>query len=290
MSRDASATLGSEPLTLMGDGGGASTASYPPPKRRYEACPNSAGWLHGVCEHGNQRWVRLRCKRRDCPVCGKIRKELIAYRIRFGIEHFGGPSAWFVGTWTYDVPKPYAVKTQQLFIRWLRRDMGIPVEYASVWEQHRSGRLHLNLVLSPWQYIPQRLLSEKWRAFGGGPIVWIEYIEPGIEQELSKLRIKFSNYLAKFEQMVKEGRGINYSKGWPKIPSNPMQRRGLINWYWYPSWHDDVEQLEQDIDNAFYLEVQPGEYTLAGELETCDCFQYTLNNDLRAHRARDDPS
>lgn len=284
MSRDSCATLASPPLTSINNdkGGGNIATATLFSASRHEQCPNAQGWLRGRCVHGNERWVRLSCKRRDCPVCGEIRRRKISYRIQFGLEILGD-GAWFVGTWDYDVPKKEAVKTQNKFIRWLRRDIGIDVQYAATWELHKSGRLHLNLILSPWTYINQRTLSQKWSAFGGGPVVWIERVDGGISNEVTKLRYKLGNYMAKFEQQVKEGRGINYSKGWPKIPSNPLQRMGEITWVWLRSDYPEAEELEQSIDLGFYSEIAPGEYSLCGEVESCNCFHYSLT----PHKPRD---
>ena len=250
-----------------------------PVKDKRASCPQTAGWLRGKCRHGNERWIRLSCKRRDCPVCGELRKRRIAWRIEYGLNILGN-GAWFVGTFDWDIPKELAIKTQNHFIRWLRRDQGINVQYAAVWELQKNGRLHLNLILSPWRYLDQRLLSQKWVTFGGGPVVWIEKVEGGISLEVSKLRYKLGNYMAKFEQMVLEGRGINYSREWPKPPKDITQRIGHINWVWLADSYDEVEIFEEDMAAGMFAEIAPGEYSLYGLPEECNCFQYS-------HKPRD---
>jgi len=249
-----------------------------------KACPQAAGWLRGTCEHGNERWIHLSCKRRDCPVCGEIRKRKISWRIEYGLQVLGN-GAWFVGTWDWDIPKDEAIKTQNKFIQWLRRDQGIRVEYAATWELTKNGRLHLNLILAPWLYINQRKLSEKWVNFGGGFVVWIEKVEGGISTEVTKLRYKLGNYMAKFEQQVRTGRGINYSRNWPRPPDDPTHRIGRITWVWLSPSYDDSEIFESELERGIWAEILPGEYSLCGEPELCDCFQFVSSQPFSLARS-----
>ena len=49
--------------------------------------------------------------------------------------------------------------------------------------------------------------------------------------EAAKSREELAGYLGKWEQMVMTGRGVAYSKGWPKLPENPfLGRKGAISW------------------------------------------------------------
>lgn len=238
-----------------------------------EVCPDSS-WLKGVCEHGNVRWLKLPCKRRTCEVCGKERKHLLAWRIALGIEKLGGENGagWFVGTFDYDISKGEAVKVQNKFIRWLRARAGSRVEYASVWEVTRKGRLHSNLVFAPWQYIPQAVLSAKWERFGGGKRVWIERVPGGIGVEVAKSRERIGNYMAKFDQMVLNGRGVNYSKGFPKLPDREVAKReGFIKWHWVGSLEGEADIFESELQLHYWVEVAPGEFAwYLGE--NCHCF------------------
>lgn len=238
-------------------------------RRDREVCPNYSGWLRGRCEHGNERWIRLSCKRRDCPVCGQVRKRRIAGRVAHGLRTLGD-GAWFVGTFDYDIPKAEAVKVQNKFIQWLRRDLGMPVQYAATWELTKEGRLHLNLVISPWNYISQRRLSSQWLALGGGFVVWIERVTSNIAYEVTKL----GNYMAKFEQQVQTGRGITYSQGWPRIPDDPTKRLGHIDWVWLSPSFNEAEIFEAEIDQGVWSEIYPAEYSLCGEHEACSCFEF----------------
>lgn len=235
----------------------------------------SAGWLRGVCEHGTTRWIRLRCKRRTCEVCGEERRRMIAWRISHGIEVLGRDegAAWFVGTFAKDVPKVDAVKTQGKFVRWLRKELGYQVEYAATWEVTKAGRLHLNLILAPWKYIPQKRLSEKWRGFGGGPVVWVQWVSPGIGVEAAKARQSLGAYLGKWEQMVKTGRGVAYSKGWPKLPENPIpERKGKISWQWVGELSQESALFWYERELGHWLEVCPGEWAFTSG-EDCACFE-----------------
>lgn len=209
-------------------------------------------------------------------MCGVVRKRRIAWRVQYGLETLGH-GAWFVGTFDWDIPKKEAVKVQNKFIQWLRRDEGYKVEYAATWELTAKGRLHLNLVLAPWRYVSQRVLSDKWVTFGGGMVVWIERVqqERAIANEAIKMYSKLGNYLAKFEQQVKEGRGITYSRGWPKPPDNPLHRRGHIRWVWLDNSYDEAERFETEIEDGIHTEVLPGEYAVL-ENTPCSCFDFCL--------------
>jgi len=222
-------------------------------------------WLRGTCHHGTVRWLYIPCKRRGCPVCGVKRRRLIAWRIAEGIKSFGG-AAWFVGTWDRDVSKAEAIKTQAKFIRWLRGYLGYVIEYAATWEVTKRGRLHLNLILAPWIYVPQRLLSAKWQRFGGGRVVWVKLVGKEVSGEVSKASVwEAANYFAKFEQMVSEGKGASYSEGWPKLPDvGCLERKGQVKWEYH------------DFFNPYILgrwrEVRSCEFAfVAGEV--CDCFE-----------------
>ena len=252
-----------------------------------EVCPD-AGWLLGECKHGTKRWVILACKRRTCPVCGEMRKHRISWRIQLGIEQLGGDrgGAWFTGTFAFDIKKKAAVKVVGKFIRWVRhpgkkeeRDPQPDLEYASTWEVQKNGNLHVNLVMAPWSYIAQRELSAAWRRFGGGPVVWIQRVGAGIGHEVAKDRKRIGNYVAKWDQMVLQGRGVTYSKGWSKLPSDPrVQREGDIDWRWVgsKSFEDTIFNYERE--HGHWLELGPGEYGSAYG-EECECFK--LKSELK---------
>lgn len=240
----------------------------------FNPCPD-AGWMVGVCEHGTTRWVRLACKRRTCPVCGDTRRRLIAWRIARGIDYLGGKegAGWFVGTFSHDISKKAAVKVQGKFVQWLRRDMGIPVQYAATWEVTKSGRLHLNLVLAPWEYVPKKLLGAKWQAFGGGPVCWIKRVAAGVGVEAAKAQEGMGTYLAKWEQMVLNGKGATYSKLWPKLPSNPMaERQGKIYWRFHSDYHVEPRLFWYEVELGYWCQASPIEFRKV-DPEPCSCFE-----------------
>lgn len=243
--------------------------------KKIERCKNSV-WIQGKCEHGSTRWYQVPCKKRGCPVCGQIRRKRIARRIAHGIIEKGDNAAWFVGTFNRDIKKNSANKIVAKFVRWLRKYTGKRIEYASTWELHESGRLHVNLVLSPWTYINQRYLSKRWERFGGGRVVWIKRVTSKIGLEMAKVTPvwKCANYFAKFEQMVLEGRGACYSKGWPKLKdSGQVERIGKI------SWTLAKFPFRKEIPPRMFWEEKqlPGEW---GQIhEYCNCFHLKKNKE-----------
>jgi len=241
---------------------------------KVEICPD-AGWLLGECCHGTKRWVILSCKRRGCPVCGELRKHRISWRIQLGIEQLGGDlgGSWFTGTYEYHISKKAAVRVVGKFVRYVRGRLGYHAEYASTWEVQKNGRLHVNIIFAPWSFIPQAELSRVWHRFGGGRRVWIQRVGAGIGHEVAKDRKRIGNYVAKWDQMVLYGRGVTYSKGWPKLPSDPrVQRQGQIDWRWVGSKSFDDTIFNYEREQGHWLEMGPGEFGSAYG-EECDCFK-----------------
>ncbi|MBT9133069.1 MAG: hypothetical protein DDT33_01600 [Firmicutes bacterium] len=246
----------------------------------YRVCDSpKAGWMKGQCQcvTGTVRWIKLSCKKRMCPICGAIRRGKIAGRIRKGIDEIGGKdgAGWFVGTFKKDIEKEVAVRVQGRFVKWLRKNLPERIEYAVTWEVTKKGRLHINLIMCPWIYIPQKKLSEKWEAFGGGNRVWIKRVFGDIGSEASKSRLAVDGYLVKWEQMVLAGRGVTYSKGWPKLPSPFVGRKGVIEWRWVGEKDKKLDGLNEflsEVRVGYWVETEPGEWKRTGS-EDCDCFE-----------------
>ena len=241
-------------------------------------CPH-ASWLRGECEeHGNIRWILRPCKRRSCPVCGPKRRARVAARIAQGIADLGGEAgaAWFVGTWPTDVDKPTAVKALARFIAWVRRNQPARPEYAVTWELTLRRRLHVNIILAPWHYVPQADLSAAWQRVGGGRVVWVQRVGAGVGVEAAKSRSQVSAYFAKWEQQVPTGRAATYSKGWPRPAEPPLQRQGKITWV--PEHLTDQDSLGSSLDFqverhlGWWYETRPGEWARANG-PWCTCFQ-----------------
>lgn len=244
-------------------------------------CPN-AGWLRGRCkEHGTERWVKMPCKRRGCEVCGKERKKRIAWRIAQGVESLGGDgpeggAGWLVLTYDRDVTKQEAVEMEAQFIQWLKRfckrEFGFVPEWAKVWERTKNDRLHTNVICAPWHYIPQKVLAAKWNSLGGGRVMWIERVGAGIGVEAAKSREKIGNYVSKWDQMEVYGRGVSFSKGWPKLPKPAsVPRRGEIAWQFVGGVSEEGKLHWYDSELGHWKEVTPGEWASA-DPEPCDCF------------------
>ena len=214
---------------------------------------------------------------------------MIAWRIARGIDELGGAAGisgrgagWFVGTFAGDISKKEAVKVQGKFIRWLRKELGYKVEYAATWELQPSGRLHLNLILAPWVYVPKKVLDAAWQRFGGGKRTWIKWVGGGVGVEAAKAREGIGGYLSKWEQMVQVGRGAAYSKGWPKLPENDFEgRRGVITWRWVGELSDEGRIFRDwDLALGYWAEVAPGEYKWCLG-EDCDCFELPTRDGWR---------
>lgn len=272
-----SSFLPGEEQTHGGGGGGSpSLVGYCITQQKHvdsdkeKTCPDGR-WSVGNCRHGTTRWVYIPCKRRTCPICGVKRRKRIAWRVAEGVDRLA-PAAWFVGTFSYDIEKKQAVKVQAKFVRWVREYVGHKVEYAATWEETKRGRLHLNMVLAPWSFIPQKLLSEKWERFGGGKRVWIESVGSEVGNEVTKSKWQVANYFAKFEQMVLEGKAATYSKGWPQLlAAAQVKRKGEITWSsWGGTFDDETRVFLSELKLHYWREIREREYAFL--FESCDCF------------------
>lgn len=184
-----------------------------------------------------------------------------------------------MGTWAQDVDKPTAVRAVTRFVARLRRNSRHRLEYACTWELTKRGRLHVNLIIAPWTYIPSTTLARWWQDVGGGPNIWIKRVGAGIGQEAAKSREDAAYYFAKWEQMVKTGRAANYSKGWPKLPDTdaPLRRGHIIyeQEQQRPSWMSPPELDPNDIQLRLWTETHEHEWQ-SRLMPRCDCFDYVL--------------
>jgi len=249
--------------------------------------PCKAGtWVKGVClRHGNVRWAYHPCKKRNCPVCGPERRKKVAWRIAQGILTLGGErgAGWFIGTWTWDIPKKLAVQKVAHFLQHLRRQVEPSLQYACTWELTARGRLHVNLIMAPWTYIPQKRLSAWWQDVGGGKVVWVKRVGEGIGVEAAKSRQRAADYFAKVEQQVETGRAACYSKMWPKLPEDPRpERAGLITWTpenRVPEGEDGVAIFMAERQLGWWHEVSPDEWAPSYAPCNCGCFQLRFPQD-----------
>jgi len=255
-------------------------------------CPHG-GWLKGICkEHLTERWIKMSCKCRTCEVCGQERKEKIAWRISRGIGVLGGEdgAGWHVLTFDKQVVKAEAVRISNQYIQWLtrycRRVYSMVIEWAKVWEIHKSGRLHLNLIVSPWRFVKQTVLARKWHDLGGGSVMWIERVGCGIGNEAAKASYRIGKYFAKYDQMVLTGRGVSYSKGFPQLPHDAkVPRRGEIDWQFVGSYSAEGILHWYETELGHWEELTMGEYR-SFDGEKCDCFEFQFSPVKRARYIR----
>ena len=207
-----------------------------------------------------------------------------------GIEKLGGTSGagWQVLTFDEDIGKRKAVRIGNQFCQYLsryfRRMFGFNPEWVKTWETHRNGKLHLNLLMCPWRFVPQKLLATKWHKLGGGIVTWVERVGAGIGVEVAKARTGIGAYLGKLDQMVRYGRGICYSKGWPKLPSEPKPPRiGEIDWSFIGNFSQEGIEHWYDTGLGYWQEINAGEYKSIVP-ESCDCFEFGLNRVKMAKR------
>jgi len=250
----------------------------------YEDCPNPRLVL-GECEHGHQHMVLKRCKSRGCEYCGPLGRYQIAQRIAYGVRKFW-PCSWHVLTFATVAAeesewKPVAVRMLADYVSWLREKMGMPdLQYAATYELTQRGRLHINLIAGPWIYIPQHVLQARW-----GAQMWVFRIRDdgsiGKEAAKSYSPEALGSYLSKLEQSVPNewGRRVSYSKGWPKLDSDPWERKGIINWR--HEWElkpSELAAFEFEKERGWWLPVYVGGVCLLREWvnllapHSCDCF------------------
>jgi hypothetical protein len=181
-------------------------------------------------------------------------------------------------TFPNDVDKETAVDRLGAFVRWLRKR--IPwAEYAATYEVTKRGRLHINLVVGPWVYIPQRDLQDAWsRALKvDRAIVHVRMVHhrdgqaSSVAAEVAK---SLSGYLAKLEQSVSEDRRVSFSRGWPRVEHAGAERVGNI--VWHPASPEEAERFEVERKLGDWV-LRQGEWCKARHLpgsETCRCFDF----------------
>lgn len=258
------ATVGGAQLPLMGGS----------PCRR-------GRWVSGKCPHGRARLIKVPCKKRDCEVCGEVLRQEKAERIAYGVDSImseGGRVAILVLTFREDVTKVEGVRRLGRFITQLRK-VNPGMEYVATFELTKRGRLHINLVIGPWKYIPSAKLRALW-----GARLSVEYVREGslVAKEAAK---SLQGYVTKLEQLVPQewGRSISFSRGWPKPPEKePDPDEPDITW----SRLSDAmgECLDVSFQRGYLLSVRDGVYAWAKEPQTlamCSCFEKLDGAQLR---------
>jgi len=278
-----------EYLHKSADGEGLTPPTTAQDVDRTHPCDNWRS-IRGSCAHASTRWLYVRCKRRDCAGCSKVRQWKHASRIANGVRTIGVQRCAFM-VLTYGDPlsadpeyKPEAVKLENSFIRWLRAEQkklgNDRMEYAKTWEiQPRSQRLHTNLIVGPWIKLDVDLIRERW-----GSRISISWVkdDQAVSREATKAQSPdgLSTYLTKIEQMVPDDwhRAISFSKNFPKLTAlDPPERVGEIRW-------ESERDLEPGALAAFlhekgqgwWIETEKGsgEFYDGVKDERCRCFDW----------------
>jgi len=262
--------------------------SHPSPDNSHYGghCPHpQAG--RGVCgSHGNVKHQYFPCKKRDCEVCGPNGRLAIAKRIAWGVRFFGiNNCVWMVLTFDTTLAerswwKKVAVRRLGALVEWLRKKRGMPaLQYVATYELTKRGRIHINLLVSHWRFVPQALLNHRWDSF-----VWVQAVlDPGIGMEMSKAYGPegLAAYLMKLDQAVggEWGRRVSFSKGWPKLPGdaddvapapisfNPSDAVGHVTW----DILTEAELWGERRDKGS-VELAPGHWRVGGWNPDCRCF------------------
>jgi hypothetical protein len=124
-------------------------------------------------------YLKLYCKRWDCPVCGpkranKLKKAITNKAIDLNLRRFV--------TLTLD-PNNCSAENSIEHIRncwnklrtYLKRYCKKSISFIAVLELQKSGYAHLHILVS--EYINQKWLSEAWESLGGGKIVDIRWVD-----------------------------------------------------------------------------------------------------------------
>jgi len=270
-----------------------------------EICPNGR-YLLGKCGHA-KRWLWVPCKKRSCKVCGPAGRAKMAERIAWGVG-LTGSVAFMVLTFKPDdkrstEPQLKALANKKLnhFIEKLRQD--IPdLQYVKTFELTAKGRLHVNLIVTPWKYVHQTKLQKMW-----GARIWIERIsgEETIAAEMTKTgkrRLDLAEYMAKVKKKVEQvvpvewGRRVAFSKKWPKLPEREVQRVGVITWVQFGHEYDadllaflshkdlkGIDALASGLSPfGEWVEARPGEFAKVEDLSVCDCWKFIDSGPTRA--------
>ena len=250
-----------------------SSNTSPEPNARLPFCPD-ARYMRAFCyEHGTTRYVPTPCKKRSCPYCGPLGRYKIASRIALGVRHFW-PCAWHVLTFAEDVTKLRSGRRLSNYIKQLRK-LQPGLQYAATYELTTNHRIHINLLIGPWQNVPQAQLQLIW-----GAIMWVEWVKDdlSIARETTKAENpdSLSNYVSKLEQCIPYGRRVSYSKGWPKLPPPEVRTPDFISWT--PIRYDDEWQLFHEMRYGQLLRLPCGDYVPApasiDDKTWCDCFPH----------------
>jgi len=279
--------------------------SHPSPHNSHYGagnCPNpQAG--RGVCgPHGNVKHQYFPCRKRTCEVCGPDGRLAIAKRIAWGVRFFGINNCTYL-VLTFDTTlaeqswwKKVAVRRVGALVEWLRKKRGMPaLQYVATYELTKRGRIHVNLLVSHWKFVPKALLDHRWGAY-----VWIKPVhDPGIGMEMAKAYGPegLAAYLMKLDQAVGSewGRRVSFSRNWPKLPDDvveasehealslkPSDAVGIVNW----DILTEAELWGERRDRGSE-ELAPGHWKVGSWNPDCRCFMTSYQRGEKGGRDDD---
>lgn len=207
--------------------------------KKLTECPNTHMTL--VAHPPEHDWsvallYRPACKKWACPYCAERLRVAWGQRVYHGIvvgTKFWGWEASFVTLTSHERLSTFQAtatvwpKVWAKFSARLRRAYA-GLEYVSVPEKHKNGRLHVHLVMSVCP--KKRWLKDNLRESGGGHQADVTAIKDG-----AKAAWYVTKYLAK--QMTEHDewagvkmRRINTSRGWPDQPPETAFDVPFVEW------------------------------------------------------------
>ncbi len=118
------------------------------------------------------------CHRWDCPVCGPIRmRKAKAMAIAGNPERILTLTTRPKDGWTTEASVRWFRRRWQRLLAWLRKNFK-GFEYMAFVELHKSGWPHMH-ILTRGEYVPQRMLAEKWLKLTGSYMVSIQAMRRG---------------------------------------------------------------------------------------------------------------
>ena len=256
-------------------------------------CPTPA-WFRVKCvDHESVRYVRLRCKSRLCPVCGPIGRQEIADRLAYGVRWYERKeqyTSWLVLTFPQDVSKEQATRRVARFMSSLRSISYERLEYAATYELTQAGRLHVNLLISPWTFVPHSVLYRLWGARISVTLVR-DTLAAARDSAKALSPESLGAYLGKLDQSLPPewGRRVSFSQGWPRRP----ERDGVeLPAVWQAIFGPARESVGDWAGDGILIEVAPDIFAFKhalSEAGSCDCFD-ALCGGAEAAVARPPPS
>lgn len=116
-------------------------------------CPNMQVHALGraIDKSDTDKFVKLSCKKWDCPYCSEVNRKAWYLHIRKGVEHIGGDWSFLTVT-AHKQAHAYEKSLENIIGGWdrlmkrLRREWG-DFPYVRIYERHKSGQFHAHLLI-----------------------------------------------------------------------------------------------------------------------------------------------